>query len=95
MAIATEPLESPSAPWATRLVFTSAILAGITFVLGLSTGTTGVAIVMGIVALLFAIAARIVASGVNAHRAAANAVLVLGLVAFASGLQSALLGTGT
>jgi len=46
--------------------------------LGLSSGTTGMAIVLGIAALLFAVAARIVASGVNAHRASANVVLVLG-----------------
>ena len=95
MAIAIEPVESTSAPWATRLVATSAILAVLTFVLGLSSGTTGAAIVMGIAALLFAVAARIVASNVNAHRASANAVLVVGLIAFASGLQSAMLGTGT
>jgi hypothetical protein len=95
MAIAIEPVESPFARWATGLVATSAILAVLTFMLGLSTGTTDVAIVMGIATLLFAVVARIVASRVNAHRAAANAVLILGLVAFASGLQSALMGTGT
>ena len=94
MATAIEPIESPSAPWATRLVITSAILAALTFVLGLSSGTTDKAIVVGIAALAFAFVARIVASVVNDHRAAANVALVVGVIAFASGMQSALLGTG-
>jgi len=95
MATKIEPVESLSAPWATRLVITSAILAVLTFVLGIPSGKSGMAMVIGFAALAFAIVARVVASGVNAHRAAANAVLVLGVVAVAAGLQSALLGSGT
>jgi hypothetical protein len=94
MAQALEDTESRHAPWVTRLVIASVVLAILTFLLSLFDGMVGKALPLGIASLVLAVVAVLMAQSLNAHRGAALAALVIGGIALASGLQSALLGTG-
>ena len=95
MALSVEPLESTYAPWVTRLIVTSVVLAVFTFVMGLSSGTTArPALPVAILSLGLAIAARIVAQATGAHRAGATVAIVVAAIALGSGIQTATLGNG-
>ena len=94
MAHALEPIESRFAPWVVGMVVTSVVLALLTILLSLTDGMVGKAFPFGVASLLFAVTARFTAQGVSAHRVAATVALVVGIIAFGSGLQSLLLGTG-
>jgi hypothetical protein len=89
-----EPLESSFAGWVSGLVVISVVLALFTILLSVSDGTVGKALPLAVASLVFAVVSRIVAQTTGAHRAAANVALVVGFIALASGLQSAILGTG-
>jgi hypothetical protein len=89
-----EPLDSPYGRWVSGLVLTSVVIGLLTILMSLSEGTIAKGLPFGIASLVVAVAARMVAGATSSHRAAANTALVIGLVALASGLQSALIGTG-
>jgi hypothetical protein len=86
--------ESPLATWVKGLVIASIILWALTVFASLFEGTVGKAIFLGVATLTCAVAARAIAQAVHTHIAAANIALAFALIAFGSGLQSALLGTG-
>jgi uncharacterized membrane protein HdeD (DUF308 family) len=77
------------------LVAVSLVLAVLTFLLGLNEGLAHIVLPFGIAALAFAVVARVMAQVDDAHHAAATVAVVLGVIALAAGLQSALLVTGT
>jgi hypothetical protein len=94
MAQTLDPIESRYARWVTSLVLASVLLGLLTILLSLSDGTVGKALPFGVASFAFAVASRITAQGIKAHRAAATAAVIFGVVALGSGLQSALIGTG-
>jgi hypothetical protein len=94
MTQALEPLESTYAPWVSSLVAASVVLALLTFLMSLNAALVGKALPLGIAALAVAVAARIMAQIIGAHRAGATVAVVIGIISLGSGLQSALLGTG-
>jgi hypothetical protein len=94
MQYQTELPESRFAQWVTGLSAASVLLALITVLMSLNGGLTDQAIFFGVAALAAAVAARTTAQFIRVHIKAATIVLVIALIAFASGLQSAILGTG-
>ena len=94
MPQAVEPLESTYASWVPGLIAGSVALAMLTFLMSLNASLVGKALPLGIASLAVAVAARILAQVIGAHRAGATVAIVIGIVALGSGLQSALLGTG-
>ncbi len=94
MAQSIEPIESVHAAWVTRLIVTSVVLGLFAIMMGLSEGTTTKALPVAILCFALAITARIVAQTTGAHRAGATVAIVVGVIALASGLQSATMGTG-
>ena len=69
-------------------------LALLTFLMSLNEALVGKALILGIASLLVAVAARVMAQVLGAHRAGATVAVIVGIIALGSGLQSALLGTG-
>jgi hypothetical protein len=94
MAYAPEPTESRYAPWVTGFVISSIVLMVFTVLLSLTDGMVGKAFPFGVASLVVAVAAFATASVVKAHRAGAISAMVVGIIGFLVGLQSALLGTG-
>ncbi|HEX9311971.1 MAG TPA: hypothetical protein VGA30_03975 [Actinomycetota bacterium] len=89
-----ELTESPYAAWVSGLIIAAASLGALTVFMGLFEGTVSRALFFGVAGLAAAVAARTMAQVIRTHTAAATVVLVFSLIAFGSGLQSAILGTG-
>jgi hypothetical protein len=89
-----EALESPHAGRVTGLIVASLSLAVLGMFMGLFEGTVDRAVFFGAAALALGVVALVAARSIHAHIAGATVVLVVAVIAFASGLQSALLGTG-
>jgi hypothetical protein len=94
VAYAAEQVESRFAPWVAGLMVGAGVLAGLTIVLTLSAGNVGKAFPVGVASFVLAVAARILAQVVGAHRSGATVILVLSFVALGAGLQSFFIGAG-
>ncbi|MFL5799576.1 MAG: hypothetical protein ACJ77A_16795 [Actinomycetota bacterium] len=90
-------LELPESRYAgsvSGLIVAGAVLGGLTIFMGLFEGTVSRALFFAVATLTCAVVARTMAQVIRTHIAAATVVLVFALIAFGSGLQSAILGTG-
>jgi hypothetical protein len=90
-------LEAPeprSTSLGTGFIVSSLILSTITIWMGLFAGTVGLAIYLGSVAFAMALAAWFWTRGIPSRKNGATVAAVVGLIAFGSAVQSALLGTG-
>ena len=94
MAESPEQPESRFVPWLTGLIIVAVVFAGITIWMGLFEGTVRFAIFVGCISLTAAVAAWVTSRGIGAMKGGATVALVVAVIAFGSGLQSALLGTG-
>jgi hypothetical protein len=86
--------ESSYAGWVSGFIVAAVVLGTITVFMGLFEGTVSRALFFAVATLACAAVARTLAQVIHTHIAAATVVLVFALIAFGSGMQSAILGTG-